>query len=189
LTICEELNICLWGFKDNKSSIISFNQMYRPISNIISMKNVLLVAFKPCDTQVFRYDQELEDLVHIKTDTTFEHESEITDVDTFPEKNLFISGSMDGFVKVWNAKKEMIREIKFPEPVYSVSFLNKDCDILVGHLGKVSTVSHKDYVPYEIAKLYQPNAEDVNTFFLRKRTRADSDLFVQLKMKDDELKR
>jgi hypothetical protein len=67
--------------------------------------------------------------------------------------------------------------------------LNKDCDILVGHLGKVSTVSHKDYVPYEIAKLYQPSAEDVNTFFSRKRTRADSDLFAQLKMKDDELKR
>ena len=65
---------------------------------------------------------------------------------------------MDGFVKVWNIKKEMIREIKFPEPVYSVSFLNADGDILVGHLGKVSTVSHKDYAPDEIPKLYKPDA-------------------------------
>ena len=66
-------------------------------------------------------------------------------MDCFPGKNLIISGSLDGFVKVWNIKKELIREIKFPEPVYSVSFLNKDGDIIVGHLGKVSTVSHKDY--------------------------------------------
>jgi WD40 repeat protein len=154
------------------------------------MQNIVLVAFKPCDTQVFRYDEELEDLVHIRTDTTFEHESEITNVDTFPEKNLFISGSMDGFVKVWNIKKELIREIKFPEPVFSVSFLNKECDILVGHLGKVSTVSHKDYAPTEVARLYNPSKfEDIEAFFLKKRTIADSELYAKLKNKDDELKR
>ena len=145
------------------------------------MKNNLLFAFKPCDTQMFRYDEELLDLVHIKTDSTFEHESEITDLGTFPQKQLFISGSLDGFVKVWNIKKEMIREIKFPEPVYSVSFLNKDGDILVGHLGKVSTVSHKDYCPNEIPKLYKPDASDVKSFFQRKKTKADSELYDRLK--------
>jgi hypothetical protein len=34
----------------------------------------------------------------------------------------------------------MIREIKFPEPIYSVSFLNEHGDILVGHAGKISIV-------------------------------------------------
>ena len=94
---------------------------------------------------------------------------------------MFISGSLDGFVKVWNIKKEMIREIKFPEPVYSVSFLNAAGDILVGHLGKVSTVSHKDYAPHEIPKLYKPDAQDVANFFQRKKTKADSDLYESLK--------
>ena len=83
----------------------------------------------------------------------------------------------------------MIREIKFPEPVYSVSFLNAAGDILVGHLGKVSTVSHKDYAPHEIPKLYKPDAQDVANFFQRKKTKADSDLYESLKSKDDELKR
>lgn len=40
----------------------------------------------------------------------------------------------------------MIREIKFPEPIYSVSFLNEHGDILVGHAGKISIVQRKDYV-------------------------------------------
>lgn len=147
------------------------------------------MAFKPNDTQMFCFDEEKQDLMHIKTDTTFEHESKIMDLDMFPDKNLFISGSMDGYVKVWNIKKELIREIKFPEPVYSVSFLNKNGDILVGHLGKVSSVSHTDYVPDEIPKLYKPNEQDIQKFFERKSTLADSDLYALLKKKDDELKR
>jgi len=35
---------------------------------------------------MFRFDEELQDLVHIKTDTTFEHENDITDLGCFPEK-------------------------------------------------------------------------------------------------------
>jgi hypothetical protein len=59
-------------------------------------------------------------------------------------------------VKVWNIKKDLLREIKFPEPVYSVSFLNGDGDVLIGHKGKLSTVLFKDYAPDSSMKLYQP---------------------------------
>lgn len=68
-------------------------------------------------------------------------------------------------MKVWNIKKELIREIKFPEPVYSVSFLNEQGDILVGHHGKVSMVSVKDYAPDEIPKLFNPPPEDLEKFY------------------------
>ncbi len=61
----------------------------------------------------------------IVTDTTFEHEGSISDIDFFNEKNLIVTGGIDGFVKVWNIKKELIREIKFPEPIYSVAFLSE----------------------------------------------------------------
>jgi WD40 repeat protein len=69
----------------------------------------------------------------------------ISDFSCFPSKNLFISSSTDGFVKIWNCKKEKIREIKFPEEVYSVNFQNDSGDILVGHHGKVSMVTAEDY--------------------------------------------
>ena len=108
------------------------------------------MAFKSFDTQMFRFNTELEDLMYIKTEIMAEHDKPITDLDCLIEKNLVISGSEDGYVKVWNVKKELIREIKFPEPVYSVSFLNNEGDIIVGHLGKVSTVSHHDYKPDEL---------------------------------------
>lgn len=47
----------------------------------------------------------------------------------------------------------MIREIKFPEPITAVSFLNQRGDILVGHVGKVSSVMATDYKPFESKEL------------------------------------
>jgi len=116
------------------------------------MNDSLLMTFKSGEGQLFKYDEDLDDLVFIRTDTSFDHDRKVHDLEVFPKKNLFISGSMDGFAKVWNIKKELIREIKFPEKVFSVSFLNRDGDILVGHHGKVSMVSHEDYNPFEIEK-------------------------------------
>ena len=31
ISICQEMNICLWGFKDNKSYQLSHSQMYRTL--------------------------------------------------------------------------------------------------------------------------------------------------------------
>jgi WD40 repeat protein len=93
-----------------------------------------------------------------------EHEDELTSIDFLPSKGIFASGAKDGLVKVWNSKKELIREIKFPEPIVSVCFKNGNADILVGHLGKVSSVVAADYKPYENKDLAQPSQEDFLKF-------------------------
>lgn len=72
-----------------------------------------------------------------------------------------MTGGRDGLVKVWNVRKELIREIKFPEPVSSVAFLNDQADILVGHLGKVSSILAEDYKPFERPSLSNPSAEEL----------------------------
>ena len=102
---------------------------------------------------------------------------------------MFISSSIDGYVKIWSVKKDLLREIRFPEPVYSVSFLNSDGDILVGHHGKVSTVLFEDYKPDEVKKLYRPSKEDMNMFILNKSSQGNNEAFQKLKMRDDEIKR
>jgi len=131
----------------------------------------------------------MSQLCFVKTDTTFEHEKAVTDLACYSDKNLIISGSLDGYVRVWNLKKELIREIKFPEPIYSVSFLNSQADIIIGHMGKVSTVSHKDYCPFEIQKLCAPSKEDVSLFYSKKQKMVCDEVFYHLKARDDELKK
>ena len=82
-------------------------------------------------------------------------------------------------------RRELIREIKFPEPVYSVSFLNEEGDILIGHKGKVSMVSCEDYVPDENKRLFQPNIEELENFYKRKSQLADNDLYLKIKLMED----
>ena len=110
-------------------------------------------------------------------------------LECYPERNLFISASLDGHAKVWNIKKELIREIKFPESVRSATFLDDGCDILVGHQGRISLVSSKDYVPDEIKRLYAPTQEDMKNFCQRRRKVATCEIFEGLKLKDDEMRR
>lgn len=68
--------------------------------------------------------------------------------DDQPE-GLYVTGGVDGYVKVWNDNKELIREICFPEEINTVSFLNPEWDILIGHGPKVSIILSKDYKPFE----------------------------------------
>lgn len=56
-------------------------------------------------------------------------------IDILFDKGLFVTSSRDGLVKIWNIKKDLLREIKFNEPIYSASFLNSDADLAVGHSG------------------------------------------------------
>jgi len=67
--------------------------------------------------------------------------------------------------------------------------LNNEGDIIVGHLGKVSTVSHQDYQPYEIQKLYAPIKSDIEMFYAKKSIVANEEVYLQLKIKDDEIRK
>ena len=64
-------------------------------------------------------------------------------------------------IKIWNIKKELIREIKVPEPITAVCFLNPFGDILVGHVGKVSSVMAVDYKPFESKDLTHFSYHDI----------------------------
>lgn len=127
----------------------------------------------------------------LSCDKIDEHEDELQSIDflqfvksdensnTHPS-GLFVTGGKDGLVKVWNIKKELIREIKFPEPITSVCFLNKQADLLIGHVGKVSTVFAKDYKPFEIEELANPTIEEIKKFMSDKTVVTDS-IFKKLK--------
>jgi hypothetical protein len=71
-----------------------------------------------------------------------------------------LTGGKDGIVKVWNKMKELLREIKFPEPITSVAFMNANADILIGHGGKVSKIMAPDFKPLENFKIHSQQAED-----------------------------
>jgi WD40 repeat protein len=75
-----------------------------------------------------------------------EHEDAISCCDSLPSLGRFVTGDVDGLVKIWNSKKQLIREIKFVEAVNSATFLNEQGDILVGHSGNLSRLDSENYM-------------------------------------------
>ncbi len=68
-------------------------------------------------------DEKLEyvDLLPNKSD---EHDEKITCYDCLLKLGLIVTGDSEGLVKIWNAKKQLIRQIRFVDPINSLSFLN-----------------------------------------------------------------
>lgn len=62
-----------------------------------------------------------------------EHEEEIESVDVHWDKGLILTASKDGYVKIWNTQKDLIREIKFNEDINQALFLNNLADVVVAH--------------------------------------------------------
>ena len=124
------------------------------------------MGFKTGDTQIFTWDEDQKELFKINCDKQDEHEDELMSIDMLQSRGLFVTGGKDGLIKVWNMKKEMVREIKFPEPITAVCFFNQDGDILVGHVGKVSTVMAIDYKPFENKDLTAFSTDILSTFLV-----------------------
>jgi WD40 repeat protein len=81
-----------------------------------------------------------------------EHEEEIESVDVHWDKGLILTASKDGYVKIWNTRKEIIREIKFNEDINQALFLNNLGDVIVAHgSGQISVINAVDYQPFELA--------------------------------------
>ena len=71
----------------------------------------------------------------------------MTSIDVHYGKRLIVTGDSDGLIKLWNYKKQLIREVKFTEPVSAVCFQNEQGDLLVGHEGKLSRIEAQNYLP------------------------------------------
>jgi WD40 repeat protein len=85
-----------------------------------------------------------------------EHDDALLSVDVHPEKQLILTSAEDGLVKIWNSRKDLLREIKFNEPITQALFLNHDADVVVAHGGQLTVIYAEDYKPWEI---FNPSRE------------------------------
>ena len=94
---------------------------------------------------------------------------------------------MDGLVKIWDQKKQLLRELQFPEAINYAIFLNSKGDILVSHLNNVTCVLAKDFVNFDISSLQVDDPESVG-YLAGKKTLATDEMLAKMKKHDDRLK-
>jgi len=64
-----------------------------------------LMAFEQSDMHLFRLSDANEDLMWLKSGNEMDHDRDVSSVDSLPKKGLYMSGCLDGYVKIWNIKK------------------------------------------------------------------------------------
>ena len=89
-------------------------------------------------------------------------------------------------IKIWNFKRELIREIKFTEPISAVCFLNEQADLIVGHKGKLSRIFSNDYLP-DPATYELPNARKVKKILKKRTIDIPENFFSLIKRQNDEI--
>jgi len=106
------------------------------------------MGFESGDFSFYRisYQNEKVKIFSLDTDKTKDHYDLLTAIDYHRGLNLLISSCTGGLVKIWHApSKTLIREIKFPDKVDSVCFMNNAHsstigDILIAHEKRISQI-------------------------------------------------
>lgn len=165
LSICKENTLFIWGFDEEKRALEKYNKydLCREVMTIIvSQHQQLLICFKKGDSELLvwddekrqlakpairAYDPEQDEQAILEPDNSDEHEDAITCFDVLQSKGVYVTGDESGLVKIWNCKKQLVREVKFVEPINSVCFLGGERDIIVGHSGNLSRLDYVDYQP------------------------------------------
>ncbi|MDR3549305.1 MAG: hypothetical protein P4M11_13760 [Candidatus Pacebacteria bacterium] len=85
----------------------------------------------------------------------FDHEKTINGIDSLsvaPDKRLVVTCSDDGYVKIWNEHRQLIRQVHFPYRLLFAHFLGGSGDILISYSNSVSVLRFETYFP----KDFQP---------------------------------
>ena len=113
-----------------------------------------------------------------------EHYGGLGGIDYHPKLELFISGGPDATVKIFNIKKEVFKEIKFPQPVTGVVFMNPEGDLMISHEEKVSVVPYQEQqMPKQETVLDHHDLQ----IFVAQRKPVDWKIFAKMKLYVDSL--
>ena len=80
--------------------------------------------FKTGESEIFTYDGESDKLTWIESEKGREHDSPLTGCDYNSHLELLVTSDITGIIRLWTKDKKFLREIQFPDPIDSVSFLN-----------------------------------------------------------------
>ncbi|XP_064610519.1 uncharacterized protein LOC135474835 [Liolophura sinensis] len=127
--------------------LMSFYCGHTP-SHMVMMKSALCVAFH--DHSSATYSVVLYNLItknrsdHQPND---DHQDTITGLTACHKLRLFATSSLDGTVRIWSDKNQLLRVLRLGVSPHSIGFCNQQGDLLLGIGLHVSKIPHTVYLP------------------------------------------
>ncbi|GAG55035.1 unnamed protein product, partial [marine sediment metagenome] len=110
---------------------------------------MLLLGFKSGNIQIL--DVKIGKYLRLGSD--YDHTDEVTCADFNDHLCLFATGSLDCKVKLWDYKKDLVRELAMTQPVRALQFLDISGNIIVGEGTDISLVAPKTYLTRSYATI------------------------------------
>jgi hypothetical protein len=89
----------------------------------------------------------------LSTSMEREHKDCVTAMDWCGARGLLVTSSLDGMIKIWNSRRQLVRDIATRQALLACCFLNASADIVVGIRSNVSVIRARHYLPSEIMRL------------------------------------
>ncbi len=119
----------------------------------------IMVIFKSGESELFDFELDSEVILGEGEDATGtdahmylvdnekqkEHDSKVTGIDSSQFVKLIVTSDVGGSIKIWSLEKRFMREIQFPHAIDSISFMNKEGDLLVSHVQRISKIKFATY--------------------------------------------
>ncbi|XP_014664048.1 PREDICTED: uncharacterized protein LOC106806569 [Priapulus caudatus] len=151
ISIGEDSVLKLWRvypFVEESLAPFMALQCYHTPTHVAAIGNLLCISFAHVQTATYMltvYDTAIKDRYdHSPED---DHNCEIIAVCSCAYMNIFASASVDGTIRIWNDKNELVRIVELKAVPTALSFCSKRGDLAVGIGKHLHKIHYSEYMP------------------------------------------
>jgi len=145
LTLSEINTFFVWTVRNRKMEMYHELKLGANFSHFSVLENRIFLAYLSGDQELLHWDEPNLHVVQFLKE--FDHEKKINSSDAIRSKKLMMTCSDDGSLKIWNYRRQLIRQVRFPYKLPYACFMNFKGDILVCYQNIVSVIPFNTYWP------------------------------------------
>jgi WD40 repeat protein len=127
-----------------------------------------------------RKEQTNGEILKLETRTS-DHEGGLTATDFHPILRLYVTAGLDKALRIWNEKMELLKEVRFPQPIVGARFMNPQGDIIVGHETRTSVLEFSGLKLHLVDREKYPLNPAQVSYFYKKVSSCRGKVFWRLK--------
>eukprot|EP00826_Nyctotherus_ovalis_P037119 TRINITY_DN3366_c0_g2_i2.p1 TRINITY_DN3366_c0_g2~~TRINITY_DN3366_c0_g2_i2.p1 ORF type:complete len:317 (+),score=87.54 TRINITY_DN3366_c0_g2_i2:68-1018(+) len=150
LTLNEVNTFCVWTVRDRRMEIFHELRLGSGFSHFCVLSDRIFLAYSSGDQELLQWNE--PNLYVVQFLKELDHEKCINSSDSIPSKRLTLTCSDDGALKVWDYKRQLIRQVRFPYKLPYAAFMNFGGDVLTCYQNIVSVIPFATYWPKREAR-------------------------------------